>query len=44
MKTFTYILSISVALLIISCNEQSTNPDREFVLPEFEKIGASNVP
>jgi photosystem II stability/assembly factor-like uncharacterized protein len=44
MKTFSYILNISVALLIISCNEQSTNPDKEFVLPEFEKIGATNVP
>lgn len=44
MKTFSYILTISVALLIVSCNEQSTNPDKEFVLPEFEKIGATNVP
>jgi photosystem II stability/assembly factor-like uncharacterized protein len=44
MKTFSYILTICVALLIISCNEQSTNPDKEFVLPEFEKVGATNVP
>jgi hypothetical protein len=44
MKLITPIVVLIFILVISSCNENSTNPDKVFKLPEFEKIGATNIP
>lgn len=44
MKLITPTLVLIFILVFSSCNENSTNPEEQFKLPQFEKIGATNVP